>query len=66
MHMRHTEFPPELSLRAVQAPQTHFTCMDTEFIALSTYMSSYGFAKETTLLVNTEEILQMVRYSLLS
>lgn len=57
MHMRHTEIPPELSLSAVQASQTHFTCMDTEFIALSTYMSSYRFAKETTLLVNTDTIL---------
>lgn len=57
MHMRRTELPLELSLLAVQAPQTHFTCMDTEFIALRTYKSCYRFAKETTLLVNTDTIL---------
>ena len=45
MHMRHTEFPPELSLWAVQASQTYFTCMDTEFIALSSLRVKLGLQK---------------------
>lgn len=64
--MRRTELSPGLRLSAVQAPQTHFTCLYTKFMALSIYMSSYRFAKETTLLVNTNTILHMVRYSLLT
>ena len=45
MHMRHTELPPGLSLSPVQAPQTHFTCMNTEFIALSSLRVKLGLQK---------------------
>lgn len=45
MHMRLTVLPPELSLLAVQASQTHFTCMDTEFIALSSLRVKLGLQK---------------------